>query len=55
MSEATSTVSECWVVVCDSRGRFVEEEFDTIEQAELFAALVDGDSVGQTYIYRLPR
>ena len=53
--EATSTVFEYLVVVYDLHGGVVEEEFDTLEQAELFVALVGGDSVGQTYIYRLPR
>ena len=55
MSEATNTVSECWVVEYDSHGVVLEEEFDTIEQAKLFVALVGGDSVVQPYIYRLPR
>jgi hypothetical protein len=55
MSEAMNTVFEYLVVVYDSRGRVVEEEFDTLEQAELFVALVGGDSVVQPYIYRLPR
>ena len=55
MSEATSTVFERWVVVHDSHGRLVQEEFDTLEQAELFVALVGGDPVGRSRIYRLPR
>ena len=55
MSEATSTVFEYLVVVYDLYGGVVEEEFDTIEQAELFVALVGGDSVVQPYICKLPR
>ena len=53
--EATSTVFEYLVVVYDLYGGVVEEEFDTLEQAELFVALVGGDPVGRSRIYRLPR
>lgn len=55
MSEATNIVYEYLVVGHDLRGRLVAEEFDTLEQAELFVALVGGDPVGRSRIYRLPR
>ena len=38
MPEATSTTSEYLVVAFDSHGRLVEEEFDTLEQAEVSMA-----------------
>ena len=53
--EATSTVFEYLVVVYDLHGGVVEEEFDTLEQAELFVSVVDGSPVGRSRIYRLPR
>ena len=55
MPEATNIVSEYLVVAFDSHGRLVEEEFATLEQAELFVALINGGSEEQHYIHRLPR
>ena len=55
MSEAMNTVFEYLVVVYDLHGGVVEEEFDTLEQADLFVALVGGDPVGRSRIYKLPR
>lgn len=55
MSEAMNTVFEYLVVVYDLHGGVVEEEFDTLEQAELFVALVGGDPVGRSRTYKLPR